>query len=271
MSYLEKYLKYKNKYLELKYNLQQQGGAKINDHVYELNTQKYLGKITGFTAGLYQCITSEGKKFILFPSEENRSWYVPKLSELVDNMFKGHEDTFTESDHDRNTPREVKIPFLIIEPKAVPPYPIQSRNFAPTITPPTDQAWRDNTFDDDKQKEMDAFRAETLRRNQQIRESEGYMINHTTPPMLRMDVRSAIEKATRHKPAPEPAAVPPRISIQPPSSAPSLLPNRFNIDRSKNEYPLIDNSIQNINSYSYPEYINDYNKSYKTLFNDKKK
>jgi len=53
MSYYEKYLKYKNKYLELKHNFQQKGGANINDNVYQKYTNEYLGIITGFTVGLY--------------------------------------------------------------------------------------------------------------------------------------------------------------------------------------------------------------------------
>jgi len=44
MSYYKKYMKYKNKYLELNHNLQLKGGADINDNVYD-NSNKYLSKI----------------------------------------------------------------------------------------------------------------------------------------------------------------------------------------------------------------------------------
>jgi hypothetical protein len=122
----EKYLKYKNKYLELKYNIQQQGGAKINDHVYESNTRKYLGKITSFTNNSYQYENSNGIIYNLSPSEENKSWYVPKLSEEIDNMFKERKGTFTEGNPNSYTPREVIIPLSSFEPKkakSVPNHP----------------------------------------------------------------------------------------------------------------------------------------------------
>jgi len=126
MSHNEKYLKYKNKYLELKYNLQQQGGAKINDPVYESNTRKFLGIITNFTNNSYQYRNSNGIIYNLSPSEENKSWYVPKLSEEIDNMFKERKGTFTDSNPNSYTPREVRIPFLGFESKkakSVPNHP----------------------------------------------------------------------------------------------------------------------------------------------------
>jgi len=167
----EKYLKYKNKYLELKYNIQQQGGAKINDHVYESNTRKYLGKITSFTNNSYQYENSNGIIYNLSPSEENKSWYVPKLSEEIDNMFKERKGTFTEGNPNSYTPREREeaIQLLNFEPPRrympnldkvynVPPYP--------------HQPLRDNTFDDYRQKELDDLRAELLRCNQKISQLE---------------------------------------------------------------------------------------------------
>ena len=133
MSYYEKYLKYKNKYLELKYNFQQKGGATINDNVYQKYTNEYLGIITAHGPGLYYIQPPKGEKFILLQSDQNKSWYV-------------------------KNPGEIDV----------------SRYPEPGIDLPGDVL------------------PETLRRNQQRpdterRKSEGFMINHTTPPMLRDD------------------------------------------------------------------------------------
>ena len=50
--------------------------------MYRKYTNEYLGKITGFTVSLYQCITSEGEKIILLPSDQNKSWYVKNPGEI---------------------------------------------------------------------------------------------------------------------------------------------------------------------------------------------
>ncbi len=73
MSYYEKYLKYKNKYLQLNHNLQQKGGADINDNVYD-NSHKYLGFITDKKEDLYICNTHDNKEFILKSSGEGKLW-----------------------------------------------------------------------------------------------------------------------------------------------------------------------------------------------------
>jgi len=206
MSYREKYLKYKNKYLELKYNLQQQGGAKINDPVYESNTRKYLGIITSFTNNSYQYRNSNGIIYNLSPSEENKSWYVPKLSEEIDNMFKERKGTFTDSNPNSYTPRgadlmgtkyvpkpseeidnmfkEGKGTFTEGKPNSYTPREreeaIQLLNLeTPTLSPKLKNFYNvppyplsDNTFDDYRQKELDYLRAELLRCKQKISELE---------------------------------------------------------------------------------------------------
>jgi hypothetical protein len=90
MSYYEKYLKYKNKYLELSQNLQQKGGAEINDQVYD-NSNKYLGIIINKKESYYLCEAYSGKKFILKSSGENKLWHVKKQNENEIDYFALHD------------------------------------------------------------------------------------------------------------------------------------------------------------------------------------
>jgi len=86
MSYYKKYLKYKNKYIQLNHNLQQKGGANINDNVYD-NSHKYLGSITDIKEGLYICHAYDGEEFILKLSGEGRLWYAKKQEKDIIDLF----------------------------------------------------------------------------------------------------------------------------------------------------------------------------------------
>ena len=74
-NYLEKYLKYKSKYQQLKI---QKGGAKLGDHTYIKETGQYWGVIVGYKSSVneYVVLQKSTKERFLKAENENKIWEV---------------------------------------------------------------------------------------------------------------------------------------------------------------------------------------------------
>jgi hypothetical protein len=74
-NYLEKYLKYKSKYQQLKI---QKGGAKLGDHIYMTHSGRYFGVIVGYNSSLkqYVVLQKNNKEGYLEENLEDVVWTV---------------------------------------------------------------------------------------------------------------------------------------------------------------------------------------------------
>ena len=74
-NYLEKYLKYKSKYQQLKI---QKGGAKLGDHTYIKETGQYWGVIVGYKSSVneYVVLQKSTRERFLKAENENKIWEV---------------------------------------------------------------------------------------------------------------------------------------------------------------------------------------------------
>ena len=74
-NYLEKYLKYKSKYQQLKI---QKGGAKLGDHTYIIETGKFWGVIVGYNSSVneYVVLQNSTRERFLKAENEGIKWVV---------------------------------------------------------------------------------------------------------------------------------------------------------------------------------------------------
>ena len=99
MDYKSKYLKYKQKYLDLK---NQHGGAKIGDHVYGIGTEKKWGEIIGenihgefdkikYGEPIWIYNNTSGNTGYLIKSHEGTEWTVISVPSMVQEVKKSEE------------------------------------------------------------------------------------------------------------------------------------------------------------------------------------